>query len=74
MQGIKRNDVIFNGELFEELLDGRDFIGFFVDLGMGQNQSRIGSESAQDLPGSNIVEGIKTVPQRCSVQSQGPAA
>jgi hypothetical protein len=73
MQGIERHDGIADAKLLEKLLNSRDFIGLFVNFGMGQNQGRIGSESAQNLPRTPIVKSIKALPKSFTVQSHAAA-
>ena len=65
--------MILDPEVFEQVLGGRDLVGFFVDLRMRQDQGRIGRERTQNLPGAHIVKSIKTLPQRLAIQSQRPA-
>ena len=55
-------------KLFQQFLHRRYLIGFFVNLDMRQHQRRIGSKSAEYLSCLDIVEGVKTAPERLAVK------
>ena len=60
-------------EFLQQLLHGRDFVGFFVDLDMRQHQERIDGKSAQYLLGFAVVEIVETSLQNFAIQRHDPA-
>lgn len=74
VHGVERDDVAGNVEFLQKLLRRRDFVGFFVDLDMRQNQGRIGGEGAEYLLGPAVAKGVEAAAKGLAVQSQHPPA
>jgi len=61
-------------KLFQQFLHRRYLVGLFVDLDMRQHQRRIGRKCAEHLSCLDIVEGVKTAPERLAVKRQNTRA
>jgi hypothetical protein len=68
MHRIAGDDMASHVELFQQLLDRRDFVGFVVDFDMRQHQRRIDSERAEYLFCLGVVEAIKAAFERLAVK------
>ncbi|MDD3287461.1 MAG: hypothetical protein PHX43_00445 [Alphaproteobacteria bacterium] len=74
MQRVKRDNLVRDVEFFEQSLGRGDFVGFFVDFDVRENQRRIGGKDAQNLPRSHVVERIEAAAQRLAIQCQRACA
>ena len=68
MDCVGGDDMTGQVEFLQQLLHGRDFVGFFVDFDMRQHQPRIDGERAEHLPGLDVVEAVETALQRLAVE------
>ena len=75
MEGIERDDAaVGDAELGEQRPRRRDFVGFLVDIDMGQHDGRVGGERAQHLRGGTIVEVVEAATRRPAIQGDGAGA
>lgn len=68
MQCVASDDAARKAEFAQQLLHGRDFVGFPVDLDMGQDQRAIGGERTEDLFCLRVVEGVETSLERLAIE------
>jgi len=55
-------------EFLQQLLHGRDFVGFLIDFDVSKNQRRIDRERAEHLFGLGVVEIVEAALQRLAVE------
>ena len=55
-------------EVADHLLGGRNFVGFVVDLGMGEHDSGVGGEGGQGLSRLAVVDVVETAAQNLAVE------
>ena len=55
-------------EVLQQLLGGRDFVGFFVDIDMRQHQRGVDRERAEHLLGLGVVEAVEAAFERLAVE------
>ena len=55
-------------EFLQQLLHGRDFVGFLIDFDVGEHQRRIDRERAEHLFGLGVVEIVEAALQRLAVE------
>ena len=67
MHGVQREQPALERQSLDHLLRGGNFVAFSVHLQMPKDQRAIDRESAQDMRGLPVVEGIETVPERLAV-------
>ena len=53
----------------EQCLRCGDFVGFVVDVDVGEHQGGVGGEGAEDLGGGAVVEVVETATQCLAIQS-----
>ena len=68
VHGVERDDAVGNPEFAEQLLCGRDFVGLFLNIDMGQNQAGFDVKCVQQLGCLAVVEVVEASPQRLPVQ------
>ena len=68
MHCVARDDMARHVEFFQQLLHGRDFVGFFIDFDMRQHQRRVDCERAEHLFCLGVVEAIKAAFERLAVK------
>ena len=60
-------------EFGEQRLRGWDFVGFRVDVDVGEHQSSVGGERAQHLGSGAIMERVEAAAQRFAIQRDAAA-
>ena len=55
-------------EFLQQLLHGRDFVGFLIDFDVSKHQRRIDRERAEHLFGLGVVEIVEAALQRLAVE------
>ena len=73
MHGVASDDMSGHVEFGQQLLHGRDFVGFLIDFDVGEHQRRIDRESAQHLFGLGVVEIVEAALQRLAVEGDDAA-
>ena len=68
MHGIEREDAVLDLQFAEQLLRGRDLVGLFFDINMGQNHAGFDVESVQHLRRFTVVEIVETSPERLAIE------
>ena len=68
MDGVAGNDMVGQVEGLQQLLGGRDFVGFFVDINMRQYQRGVGRERAEHLLCLGVVEAVEAAFERLAVE------
>jgi len=68
VHGVASDDVSGHVEVLQQLLHGRDFVGFLIDFDVGEHQRRIDRERAEHLFGLGVVEIVEAALQRLAVE------
>lgn len=68
MQGIERDEMAGDAELGEQVLHGRDFVGFVGDIDMSEQEGCVRSKRAERLGGDAVMEVIEAASRRLAIQ------
>jgi hypothetical protein len=68
VHGVASDDVSGHVEFLQQLLHGRNFVGFLIDFDVGERQGRIDRERAEHLFGFGVVEIVEAALQRFAVE------
>ena len=68
MDRIAGDDMVRQVEVLQQLLRGRDFVGFLVDVDVRQHQRRVDRERAEHLFCLGVVEAIEAAFERLAVK------
>jgi len=68
VHGVASDDAPGHVEFLQQLLHGRDFVGFLVDFDVSEHQRRIDGERAEHLFGLGVVEIVEAALQRLAVE------
>ena len=68
MDCVAGDDTVRQVEVFQQLLCGWNFIGFFVDIDVSQYQCGVGRERAEHLLGLGVIEVVKATFERLAVE------
>jgi hypothetical protein len=74
MHGVAGNDVAGHVKFLQQLLNGRNLVGFLVDLDVRQHQGGVGREGAQHLSRFGVVEVVEAATKRLAVERDDPDA
>jgi hypothetical protein len=68
VHGVASDDVSGHVEFGQQLLHGRDLVGFLIDFDVSEHQRRIDRERAEHLFGLGVVEIVEAALQRLAVE------
>ena len=68
MHGVASDDAAGHVEFDQQLLHGRDFVGFLIDFDVSEHQRGIDRERAEHLFGLGVVEIVEAALQRLAVE------
>ena len=68
MHGVASDDASGHVEFGQQLLHGRDLVGFLIDFDVSEHERRIDRERAEHLFGFDVVETVEAALQRLAVE------